>query len=90
MTYELAKELKEAGFPQHERTGIGHGDVFLIGKDGLCYSPTLSELIEACGDMNLRVFIDGTPCRARNKDYEVAGNYPEEAVANLWLVLNKK
>lgn len=48
MKYELAKKLKDVGFPQHERLGIGHGDNFIRGEDGLLYSPTLSELIEAC------------------------------------------
>ena len=35
MTVELAKKLKEAGFPQK-------------GKSAAAYSPTLSELIAAC------------------------------------------
>lgn len=58
MTYELAKELKEAGFPQ---TGE-HLDYdrcpYMIYPDCIddgvsqngCYVPTLEELIEACGD----------------------------------------
>jgi hypothetical protein len=59
MTYELAKELKDAGFPQkgdwgyrplkHEGTATMvnyHRDVPLEHD---VYIPTLSELIEACG-----------------------------------------
>lgn len=58
ISYELAKKLKEAGFPQF---GKGFGlyvlDSKRIGtsawvqafkKDGVIYEPTLSELIEAC------------------------------------------
>lgn len=55
MTYELAKKLKDAGFPQE---GSGFMLPFLPSyNDGFtpvqrveeCYAPTLSELIEACG-----------------------------------------
>lgn len=49
MTYELAKKLKNAGFPQpkvgcHE-CSEGHEQF-----DNGAYAPTLSELIEACGE----------------------------------------
>lgn len=42
MNYKLAKELKDAGFPVPSWASED------IGERG-CYSPTLSELIEACG-----------------------------------------
>lgn len=60
MTYELAKELKDAGFPQEKPL-----HVFVKNKQGVFKSldtkyipailektkiPTLSELIKACGD----------------------------------------
>ena len=60
MDYELAKQLKDAGFPQYgdfmwvesygriERwptTNIGQYPSYSL----LCTAPTLSELIEACG-----------------------------------------
>lgn len=57
MDYTLAKELKDAGFPQstHSR-GFGvfpSGEVinasFLSEKYDAVYVPTLEELIEACG-----------------------------------------
>jgi hypothetical protein len=72
MTYELAKQLKDAGFPQNTIShfalqsgfrrkgvagleeepfwdwGIKHGGVFNSERDVAC--PTLSELIEACGE----------------------------------------
>ena len=60
MDYELAKKLKDAGFPQRDPNGIkpfpnytGYGCGFVYPlEDGQeqCYAPTLSELIEACGD----------------------------------------
>jgi hypothetical protein len=46
MTYELAKELKDAGFSQKQ---FGNAHYILDGKEP-CFTPTLSELIEACGD----------------------------------------
>lgn len=49
MKYELAKQLKDAGFPQETRCECCsqiHDDK----TDELIVFPTLSELIEACGD----------------------------------------
>lgn len=154
MTYELAVELKNAGFPQHEellvfgdeklseitlkslshrRTGFhrtydssrgetleelrskpasewcgkGRASIYFSreyieseeGKELTCYEPTLEELIEACGEMKLEKKRDA-PCEGKEVDtftYEAYTNElscidatPEEAVANLWLLLNKK
>ena len=56
MTYETAKKLKEAGFPQEDprRTPVTITNEtlheFLMRARWDCYLPTLSELIEACGD----------------------------------------
>lgn len=108
ITYELAKQLKDAGFKQYG-DGKRENEVglpILIGMDfnsgeygNYCYFPTLSELIEACGDRFYGVL------RGPFKKYWEAGEYwgyaefcgtigqgstPEEAVANLWLELNKK
>jgi len=53
MNYEIAKKLKEKGFPQKEPlTNVS--SVFipagkLLTGDEFAYIPTLSELIEACG-----------------------------------------
>jgi hypothetical protein len=85
MTYELAKQLKDAGFLQPKYSD----------KDWDTYErmfPNLSELIEACGDgYFLLEHIRG------NRWVAVKGLIPiseigitlEEAVANLWLKLNK-
>lgn len=47
MTYELAKELKDAGFNQR---GLGHVSWASPEDQESLYFPTLSELIEACGE----------------------------------------
>ena len=88
MNYELAKKLKDAGFPQK-----GNGFT-LYPNDGIHTEvsfPTLSELIEECGG-NSKALI-----QQNNKtmwEYAIdgrgaIGQTPEEAVANLWLELNK-
>lgn len=108
MNYKLALKLKNAGFPQ---SGTGYGlfpDGNVINSsfvtDVILYVPTLSELIEVCGEeytKNGKKY-DFTLVRSLGKwfasftDEEFThskmgtGPTPEEAVANLWLELNKK
>jgi hypothetical protein len=102
MQYDLLKKLKDAGFPQiilceredeHKRSECGECDCE--------HYPTLSELIEACGEE-----FEGLD-RDRNSDPDEddevyfsakawklhknsIGSTPEEAVSNLWIELNKK
>lgn len=117
MKYELAKQLKDAGFPQklHPLTGLmyedGSPNIPIHCANGkVCYCPehtgepysvipTLSELIEACGDgfRLLRYsppheFSNGTWYAGTGDDSkgDLIGKTPEEAVAKLWLELNKK
>lgn len=111
MNYELAKQLKDAGFLKiilcgredaHEIKGCGECDAE--------HYPTLSELIEACP--KLRKLEDEKydgylALHARDNGWEAGytrfyayegyymeieqqGSSPEEAVAKLWLELNKK
>ena len=93
MNYELAKELKDAGFPQHGYEMMTpHAADVKLGRESVYY-PTLSELIEAClkeldGELTVR-FKDGK-CVCRYKEIEFVGSTPKEAVARLWLALNKK
>lgn len=104
INYELAKELKEAGFPSPEPlekkflSDEFKGDiVFGTEDDEPVYLPTLSELIEACGEGLKELVrherywealaidpVDGIPIGYYR------GLTPEEAVARLWLALNKK
>jgi hypothetical protein len=100
MTYELAKKLNEAGFPQRT-DGEGNCQDRVVccihSKSGLM-SPTLSELVTACGDMSLSHTVyenDGTEKEGRMSwvaygiGIEEIGFTPEEAVAKLWLELQK-
>ena len=84
--YELAKLLKDAGFPQlrKETWDEERGEFYFV--------PTLPELIEACG---YPIYLN-----ANHEDYWYAKNAThseavvveaktkEEAVARLWLKLN--
>lgn len=86
MTYELAKQLKDAGFPQKG----------MITPEDMAYSPTLSELIEACGE-KFEMLSRFNGCKPEFQ-WEATGllegvemgKSPEEAVAKLWLELTKK
>jgi hypothetical protein len=95
ISYELAKELKDVGFPQS-----GPPSRFLWQPtdkpnvmDNGVYCPTLSELIEACGDRfeqlkrinDVMWYADGEP--HPDHSYRAAFSSPEEAVARLWLAL---
>lgn len=94
MKYEIIKQLKDAGFPNDWQSRCGH-----CGYDYGSNSPTLSELIEACGMPKVAGFISCSHgvwyASVKTKDnygieYQGRGLTPEEAVANLWLSLNKK
>ncbi len=98
--YELAKQLKNAGFDQ--MSGLGKGDLLINpnkmdGNNWIAYSPTLSELIEACEDfvefhLKWRVgYWYAVVQRGDMPDNDwQKGETPEEAVSKLWLELNKK
>lgn len=95
MTYEKALELKKLGYPQERKSGfVMHIDDFDSSQD--VYSPTLSELIAACGDKFGTTFqgFSGNWFAWRKDqkttDKTCSGKTPEIAVANLWLELNKK
>ena len=80
MDYELAQELKEAGFPTKKQLITRYNRDIAV--------PTLEELIEACGMkfMTLRLRHDA--------QWEVNGEFisrtPVEGVARLWLALHPK
>jgi hypothetical protein len=93
MNHELAEQLKDAGFPQ-EYTQKYDSEQWSTPKGDLLI-PTLSELIEACGD-DFNNLIRGwqgdswTAVGPRKDDYTFAeeGSTAEEAVARLWLSLH--
>lgn len=114
MNYELARKLKDAGYPQNDGIAIVEdGTTFNVGKndiltDEMCFVPTLEELIEACKkthesngytfDFVINYVNSEEPYWFAGYEYmdgwcegeDGQGATPAEAVANLWLALNKK
>lgn len=99
MNYELAKRLKEAGFPQKnfpvEFECVCGGNKF-HPADGRCsaYLVPLEELIEACGDaffaLHKNLTRDGYVAKTGILgEKKGEGKTTSEAVARLWLALNK-
>jgi len=60
-------------------------------KDGY-YCPPLADLIDACGNRFARLYIEKTIWTAESKLPEICAiaDSPEEAVARLWLALQKQ
>lgn len=91
MDYELAKKLMDAGFPQIGKGRfIGSPNKLVWRTDDRVYVPTLEELIEACGTKfaSLDKQRDGWLASA-NYDQSCVAETPAEAVACLWLALQK-
>lgn len=97
MNYELAKKLKESRFDLAP-SNLAKQTIHEF-DDGMFYQePTLSELIEACGDNFHGVYIDGEKTwhahgfKSENEfdDIYTTGESADEAVAYLWLAINKK
>lgn len=98
MDYELAKQLKDVEFP-FEKNGHDWGmdECLVYGCDSTSrlHFPTLSELIEACGtkfrtlsQLSLEWVADAYDVEINKFDTK-KGKTPEEAVAKLWLELNR-
>lgn len=105
MNYELAKKLKDAGFPQQ---GNGEFQWYIdnkrvrddVGMQATSfYFPTLSELIAACGDKfeSLNNYNSERMTTTQEEKWKAVGSReeyygltPEIAVSNLWLAINKK
>jgi hypothetical protein len=98
MDYELAKKLKDAGFPQNCDDTIAESlkDSEIPYYKRSVANPNLSELIEVCGEIGIHIINcnDTHPWCAWTKQYPNGdfgiGVSPEEAVANLWLKLHEK
>ena len=101
MDYTLAKKLNDAGFQCSHTMDMDSGTWCThcpydraksdSGFEDMCF-PTLSELIEACGEQfaSLTRHYPSGFWDAATDGFEYQANTPEEAVANLWLLLNKK
>lgn len=90
ISYELAKELKDAGFPFRDtKYDLDQEEPNI---------PTLSELIEGCKEKTktLKLFCNfvkdeyGVQLENQSLDDVVWYKTPEESIARLWLTLNKK
>ena len=103
MPYELAKQLKVAGFPQKAQhafdaqKNLHDFEPYLLNDDHWVAAPALEELIETCdGFISLRRNADRTfAAFGGNHQYpegscEQHAPTPTEAVARLWLSLNSQ
>jgi hypothetical protein len=98
MHYDLAKQLRDTGFAQAgQGSWVGPPDKIIWHRNDRVYVPTLEELIAACGD-NFFV-LNATDVRENPNTWYAAitspsvtdatGATPHEAVAKVWLALNK-
>ena len=78
LSFELAKELKEAGWPQPEEIHFGEGVRLGSKLSGHCYSPSLSELIAGCVEL-----LDG-----RFVHISISGDKCACCVARPWFTLH--
>jgi len=95
MTYELARQLSDAGFPFVPVAAAPfarRGRDFIAFADGPSYhEPGLTELIDECRQFS-RLSHDAVSDRwsAKGGAFTGEGDDPEEAVARLWLQLQPK
>lgn len=106
--YELAKKLKDAGFPQKGGlmysngrnigvNSIGFKKLDLEIPDGYILSPSLEQLIEACGEdfegilkSRFNKELATKEWLACEGEFKTDGDTPEEAVSMLYLKLHGK
>lgn len=110
LSYELCNQLKDAGFPQDGELMYNEQKEIIQHSFDHCYCPkcnawdetyyiipTLSELIEACGEMkeliknpdNWEAVSFAVVVRESYfSHYGMSGQTPEEAVAKLYLKLH--
>lgn len=103
MNYELAKQLKDAGFPNNpfRKNEMCPCSDNTVERDGtwICQckefiqEPTLSELISVCGSSFHELTYDGKLFNCRMDYMDMNGTFgltPEEAVAKWYIALNDK
>ena len=98
MNYDLGKQLRDAGFPQGGKGAWAFPpDAVLARTNDRVYLPTLSDLIEACGNVfhALRRSAHGRwqafSATDREGVMEIGvGDTPDDAVARVWLTLRTK
>lgn len=105
MTYELLKRLKDSGFPMQrvaiepgreiplKRPAVVFSRSAATAEAGIFYVPSLSDLMEACGNHLRNMFRvqDGWACNQRQPrakgeaTAETRGETLHDALAELWL-----
>src|SRR5215204_4623294 len=97
LSYKLAQELRDAGFPQEGNGAwIGPPDSLVWRSRDRGYAPTLSELIQACGNNWFsisKVLHESKPVEGQFVAFSTQGQVGrgsslKEAAARLWLALN--
>lgn len=89
MNHDLAKALKDAGFPQNRTPG----QQIAADAAGAVHFPTLEELLAECGAKNLQLTADHFgDWTARSFIHAISadGSTPREAVARLYLAQHPK
>jgi hypothetical protein len=89
ITHKLAKELKDAGFPQTGNgSWIGSPSKLVWRSGDRVYVPTLEELISACSQFKRLFVVRSDFWQAESDEPELfaTGGSPSEAVAKLWLI----
>jgi hypothetical protein len=96
MKYDLAKELMDAGFPQGGNgTWKYQPDAIVARHADRAYAPTIEELMEAFGVRMYSLvkkqhgFVAFSTSDAEDVMDMQRGDTPDEALARLWLALNK-
>ena len=95
--YQLAVELKAAGFPQGSSRFVDKNGRFYSAhhwdESSMIFCPTLEKIIDECGGKNLKFVSDqdGHWC-ATSSLYAVSGDGPTSLIAagELWLAINSK
>jgi hypothetical protein len=87
ISLDTAERLKRVGYPQIATVGGGKWE---FGSDGYVWCPYLHELIAACGDEFYDLSQGSHGWRARPRlGGPQWGTEPEEAVADLWIMIKK-
>lgn len=99
MTYELLKRLRDRGFPLQpvtveqgkqitlERPAVVFSRSSGTARAGIYYVPSLSDLVEACGDHleSMSRVDDGWECNRGRNGSGTHGPTLQDALAALWL-----
>lgn len=100
--FSLNFRIEHNPYPRYRTADVkwNEADLAKLDQEEVA-APSLSELIEACGhefnhlkkvhgDWKWEAYYNGEDVRDDNHYFFGNGSTPEEAVANLWLELNKK